>query len=108
MRLLLTVLLPSATLANIYAYLDTPLAPDHIQYLRVGMWAPSDSKQDSSVSVDLSFRREAARRSGLVQVLIFNAAALPLESRAGLCLVLRLDPTLTWQAVDGRAFHLVW
>lgn len=83
LRLTPILLLPLAR-ANIYTYESQLLAVDDVEYRRVGMWAPADLPHrhggaivDASISVDLAFRRSDARRSGLVQVTLFNAEQMP-------------------------------
>ena len=70
--------------ANIYTYSDASLQPDVVEYRRVGMWAPADIPHqrggaiaDSSVSIDLTFKRSNPQRAGLIQVALFNAEQMP-------------------------------
>ena len=84
LRLAALILLLTPTHANIYTYSDASLQPDVVEYRRVGMWAPADIPHqrggaiaDSSVSIDLTFKRSNPQRAGLIQVALFNAEQMP-------------------------------
>ena len=61
---------------NVYQYQNQALQPNVVQYRRVGMWAPMAHESPSFISIDLKFSRPDARRSGLIQALVFNSVHL--------------------------------